>query len=960
MATVTRARRRRRRPRRSRLVERDWELATLEQCMHVATNGSGSVSFIEAGAGAGKSRLLAAAADIARSSRLRILGAVGTALERDFPFGLALQLFEPLWLSASPELRAELLRGAARAAAPLLGDKHVASSIAHEERRYAVIHGLFWATQNLVDSSARGAGVAVLIDDLQWSDALSLRFLAYLAERLDELPVAIVLAARPGEPSADEDSLQTVRRAARGGVIVPTALSEEGAQELVRAQFPAAAPEFCASCARVSGGNPFLLTELLAALAVQEPAPTAENAGLPAELLPDAVRNSVAARVESMPTITRTVAQAVAVLGDSATVRRVARVAELDPELVLAAADELVAMSMLAPGIPPSFAAPLLATAVRASLPPFEQAQAHLRAARVLAEQHAGSERIAEHLLHAPADEDPAAVAALRDAAAATLQRGEPARAARLLERALAEHPEGGVKVELLAALAEAEGQAGRPEACAHLAEAWRISDVPERRDELALAHGQALYRAGRFREAAEAMQLALADRRFGPTKLAGELRAVHIAAASVVRELGTAALEDRDELIDAGSLELTPLARAAIAHSCILDGLRGTPRDRLVELAELAWGEGALLDSCAELPLGVPLLAAALVMVDELERAIEICDAALDGAADGPRPAREEIHSARAWALYEQGRVSEARAAARTALEGAPRALGGFVQSSLAVIACCELELGDVERAESAVISLERLSERESLRRALMLGVRAQVRLAERRPEAALRDALDAGSLLDSRFPSASPASLSWRSTAALAHLALGETAPARKLITAELRHARTIGATRIAIRDLRILGLALNADEGGIESLGQASAIGESYPDRLEYIRALIDQGAALRRANNRVKARGPLRKGLDLSHRNGAAALESYAHTELIAAGARPRRAAASGVDSLTISQLRVAELAATGLTNRQIADALFVTPKTVEFHLRQTYRKLDVSSRQELAEMLTAAS
>ena len=160
--------------------------------------------------------------------------------------------------------------------------------------------------------------------------------------------------------------------------------------------------------------------------------------------------------------------------------------------------------------------------------------------------------------------------------------------------------------------------------------------------------------------------------------------------------------------------------------------------------------------------------------------------------------------------------------------------------------------------------------------------------------------------------------------------------------------------------MRDLRVLGLALGWRQGGLEQLAEVVAMGGSHPARLEYVRALIDYGAALRRAGRRGDAREPLRLALDLSHRAGAGVLETHARAELIAAGARPRRAVLSGLDSLTTSQRRVAELAADGLTTRQIAGALFVTPKTVEFHLRHIYSKLDVSSREELTRNLSESS
>jgi DNA-binding CsgD family transcriptional regulator len=153
--------------------------------------------------------------------------------------------------------------------------------------------------------------------------------------------------------------------------------------------------------------------------------------------------------------------------------------------------------------------------------------------------------------------------------------------------------------------------------------------------------------------------------------------------------------------------------------------------------------------------------------------------------------------------------------------------------------------------------------------------------------------------------------------------------------------------------MRSLRLLGLAVGGAPG-LALLREAVEVGDAASPRLEQLRALVEYGAALRRANQRAAARTPLSRDLELSHRAGAAGLAEQARTELVAAGARPRRMALSGIESLTASQRRVAELASRGLTTRQV-EALFVTPKTVEFHLRQAYRKLDVGSRGELTKL-----
>jgi DNA-binding NarL/FixJ family response regulator len=137
-----------------------------------------------------------------------------------------------------------------------------------------------------------------------------------------------------------------------------------------------------------------------------------------------------------------------------------------------------------------------------------------------------------------------------------------------------------------------------------------------------------------------------------------------------------------------------------------------------------------------------------------------------------------------------------------------------------------------------------------------------------------------------------------------------------------------------------------------GDADLLNEAAAVLESSPARVEHARALTDLGAALRRANRRVDARDTLRAALDAADACGATPLAERARHELRAAGARPRRPRATGVQALTASERRIAEMAAEGLSNPEIAQALFVTKKTVEAHLGSVYRKLDIRSRGQL--------
>ena len=186
-----------------------------------------------------------------------------------------------------------------------------------------------------------------------------------------------------------------------------------------------------------------------------------------------------------------------------------------------------------------------------------------------------------------------------------------------------------------------------------------------------------------------------------------------------------------------------------------------------------------------------------------------------------------------------------------------------------------------------------------------------------------------------------------------------LGAREEALGLAEYELRQARTWGTPRTIGQALRGLGL-VTAGPRGLELLRDAVDALARSPAQLEHARALIDLGAALRRGNHRTEARAPLRAGLDIAFRCGAKPLAERALQELRATGAKPRTLVVSGVDALTASERRVAEMAADGHTNRQIAQALFVTIKTVDTHMTHVFQKLDLRSRHELRPVLADAA
>jgi DNA-binding CsgD family transcriptional regulator len=198
-------------------------------------------------------------------------------------------------------------------------------------------------------------------------------------------------------------------------------------------------------------------------------------------------------------------------------------------------------------------------------------------------------------------------------------------------------------------------------------------------------------------------------------------------------------------------------------------------------------------------------------------------------------------------------------------------------------------------------------------------------------------------------------PAWIPWRSLGAESLSALGRREEAVALAAEEVPHARRWGGPRVLARSLRVAGT-LAADLALLEEAEQLAA---GSPARLEHAECLCALGTHLRLARRPTEAREPLRRALELASGSGARPLAERARTELHATGARPRTDALSGVMALTASERRVAELALDGATNKDIAQALYVTPKTVEVHLSSTYRKLGIRSRRDLAGALAAA-
>jgi DNA-binding CsgD family transcriptional regulator len=937
------------------LLERDAALARIDQRLREATVGGGSLLLLEGPAGIGKTRLVLAARRHGRELGLATLSARGSELERDFAYGLVRQLFEAPLGAASPPERAELLAGAAGRAATLFGVAAARDDVADPllDPSFAILHGLYWLCANL----GRRSPLLLCIDDVHWADQASLRFLHYLGRRLEELPIAVVAAARPAQPGDGSPLLAALAAGPPAEVLVLAPLSEQAVAELVRRGLGAEVePAFAAACHKATGGVPFLVHELVRAIAGEGIEPAAATSSRVAALAPRAVSHSVVQRLSRLSAAARELARAAAVLGE-ADLRLAAGLADVDTGAAATAADELAAAGILEQGRPLRFVHPIVRAAVEADLSQAERAGLHAAAARRLANEGASAHRIAAHLLATDPAGDDWVAGSLLPAARTAIANGAPDSAVAYLRRALAEPPSERLRPDVLLELGFAESYAGDPQAAAHLEAALDIAPATTAQVSITLALGRMLQIDGRNREALEVFdrtraRLGSTDRRAALTLEGAALGAAQFDAATADDAAKRIAHLRRLAEEEPG---VPPSVFGMLA---VAAGNANEPAETVARLALRALdGAPKLLPEAVDRPPFFYHACNALAFAERYEQALSRFDEALaDARRLGSLPHVLGLSCYRALHHLRIGNLADAEADARVALETGPRLPGIHAAVALAALLETLAERGELEAAE-AVNERYRLAEQfpTMMQAGWLLAARGRLRLAELRPAAALGDLLAAGDLF-ARLHIPTPSSTPWRSDAALAHLALGARAEARALAAEEVALAQAFNGPRTLGVALRAAGLA-EGGRRGIELLRRAVRVLEGSGARLEHARAMADLGAALRRGGRRAESREILRPALDLAHRCGALALTERARTELVAAGGRPRRLVLSGLDSLTPSERRVAQLAAAGLSNREIAQNLFITARTVEGHLTHAYQKLAITSREQLPAALT---
>ncbi|HEX5200702.1 MAG TPA: AAA family ATPase [Actinoplanes sp.] len=950
------------------LLDRQREIAALERQIRAVRAGSGRLIVVEGPAGIGKSSLLGAAVRKTRTAGVRVLRAWAAPLERDAGWAVARQLFRPI--RAGPEWP-ELAVGAAALALRVLDPEPPARSQSGDAA-HAGAHGLISLACGLAERSP----TLLVIDDAQWTDVRSLRWLVRLTHRIAHLPLGVVCAVRSGEAPTDTGLFTQLLAAAPEAPIRPRPLDAAAVGAVVRERLPRAGPAFAAAVHAATGGNPFLLGALLDHLIGERIEPTDETAASLAAIGPAQVTRRVQARLGRLPAGADALARAFAVLGGRAPLRHAREVAELGAADAARLADHLRAAGLLdGDGATCGLTHPLVAGALYGGMAPGERSLRHARVAALLRRERAEPEAVAAHLLHSEPAASPATVAILRDAASRAEQRGEPAGALAFLRRALAEPPaDRAVEAEArgeLGLLLAAHGQAG---AGAELEDAVRSAPTPAQRARIALAGGRALALAGQIEESIRLCRLGLTDAgrqgradadrlgRAGPvdaawllTRLEAELVGAAWLRASTVAE-ARARLHDRLADPDGHALWLVHAAWESVCDA--------RPATESMGLLTAAVAGGALADdagpmlgtfatltqiACEDspLPAGRGWVGAAGDSAGALPAPWRAGSAgesvgALPAPGRGPA-ARAHESALRAIAESRRGRITDAEADARSAFE---RTSSGW---ALVALADALVELDQPADADLLLTSAD--PRPDLLTTAMLLETRARLRLAQHRPVEAHDDCL-AAALAWRRLGVEHPGVAGWRVDDCAALVALDDIGGARKLADEHLELAERVGLPGPRGAGLRALARTVDRSEA-IDLLRQSAELLADTPARLEHTRSLLALGSALRRANCRAAAKEPLRMALEMADHGGMRMLARRARRELYTAGARPRRAAVSGWDSLTAAERRVAELAAAGWSNPQIAERLFVTRRTVETHLTHAFRKLRLGTRRELA-------
>jgi DNA-binding CsgD family transcriptional regulator/tetratricopeptide (TPR) repeat protein len=922
----------------SRLYERTAELEAIDDVVAALELGRGNALLIEARAGLGKSALVEYAVETARQRGARILLARARHLESAAPFEVLRRLLGPAVEEAGG---ADSLTGAARFAAPLFTPG--------AELAQGVDYGCQWLVAFLAEQSP----LVLAVDDAHWADAASLRVLLEVQAEISVMPVLQLLASRPVENPDAQRRLATMAAQPECIVLTPAALSRDGVESVVTETLGDPAHElFVNDCLLVSDGNAFYLHELL------RPYRTDFRPDLRSIVSEGTIslRRTMSWRLSELGADATTMAQAAAVLGDGSALPVVAALVEIDEGVCVAEVARLEAASVLRHGDPIEFMHPLIRAAVEETLTEVEVGDLHARAARLLRSLNAAPNALVQHLVAAPGSGDPDVSAFLLDQGLAALATGSVMVAAQLLRRALAEPAPVHTQPQILIALGRAEhAQGDLDSARMHLGAAMEVGDrrvVLEAAAELfnVLLDADPDAELGRLHERV----LQLDPRGDSPTEV--RLRAQLLIDVFMAVEPGLQlpvelAEIHADDLSVARDIDRYLVVLAAIYERTMQSG----STEQLVANLRRAMSAGPDdPEDLTQWDIHGALAAATFLADYDLDAADAVLDRLAPAAARlaGVLPeAQAEINHRRIMHGLFRGEFEDVLAEISTAEAFTSRRhLVGYDGNHRVARGRLALELGDYATAA------EQLSER--IGEDLVYPALGALLSGDATRAIEILDQLELS--CEVRAPVEHiEAELQPHLVASHAFELLGDRERAAAEAWREVDIRRRYGPQVRLADALRRAASFVPAREG-VGLLEEAVTLAEGTPCRPVLARVLASYGAVLGRTGDEAAARDQLYRATDLASEMGMVRVRRRAQESLALAGGRPRRLRLRGPDSLTASQRQVASLATQGLTNRQIAERLFVTIKTVETHLMAVYRKLEIRGRDELSEALPATA
>ncbi len=809
----------------------------------------------------------------------------------------------------------------------------------------------------LIDSACLGAPLALIVDDAHFTDDRSLELLTELGDVIAARPLLLMIAAREhllsGSQRRTIGRLAAVADATR---MTLQPLTAKQAAQVIRRSIPDATDEFCRSCAELSGGNPFLLTELATWAAAHRLELTGEAIHAALEPLPPlTVRRFYADQLEELERDTAAVgvAYAIAISEQEPGLEEISRLAALPTDAVVTALDTLLAAAIVAPGEPVRFACPLTAPCLQGIVPKPLAAELRRRAAAIADDQGQSTEVQAGQLMLAPATGDPRIVEELMELADEASRRGSPEQARALIDRAIGEGVEDpDVRSRLLVRLGQLNLLVGREESAAPLATGVAgLKREDERADGL-LTLGVAQLEAGSPRAAAlsfaQATDLIPTDE---PLRTRAEINT--LLTDLLVPERREQARGRIDSLLEHPHVDSQPWGPDLMLGKAWLQLLEGAPGDHTIELVRAAV-EAHDADSRFLGDYFHTLAATALAVLDEFGQAEQVVhDATATARRAGSVPAERNLQLAHALTLRQAGRVAECaeRCPQLLAATGEEakfnRSLASAVQASVL------LELARQADASAAVTDALGWT-RHELPRLMLLETKARLSLARDQLADALATAHEVEHLAR-QLGIVNPALSAWEPLAASCYQRAGEPRRANGLADQAVETAARFGAPSATALALRVKAAVVGPprDEPYLKRAYEAV---QDSSGTLEKAKVLIEYANLLHRNRSSERARMMLRDGIDLAARLGARRTAERGTIALVAAGGRPRRKRLTGPQALTPAERRIAELARSGETNSEIAETLVITRKTVEWHLTKAYRKLRIASRDELTAAL----